>query len=290
MQGGGLIWFAGNELEQSEPLLWPSLLKLPELLKKVNLDGESFFSTTIIEKNNSLFTDLDIVKLEDELPQVFSYNEVRLQSNHLPIIKLNNGHPLLIESSSFGSTGFTFTSKLNLRWNDFTIKGLLIPVLHRMLILLATKEFNTQAILVGDIKTIDIRGQDINDDWTVISPSNNEIKLIPDYTNEKLQIIHTKELGSYNVYINGEYFSSFSTILSPNELHSKTNESISILKSVSMDNIRIIESDKNFSSILKDIRYGKSIWRLLLIIALTCLVLESIIGIPNKDRLKNNIE
>ena len=85
-----------------------------------------------------------------------------------------------------------------------------------MLILLATKEFNTQAILVGDIKTIDIRGQDINDDWTVISPSNNEIKLIPDYTNEKLQIIHTKELGSYNVYINGEYFSSFSTILSPN--------------------------------------------------------------------------
>ena len=57
-----------------------------------------------------------------------------------------------------------------------------------------------------------------------------------------------------------------------------------------MDNIRIIESDKNFSNILKDIRYGKSIWRLLLIIALTCLVLESIIGIPNKDRLKNNIE
>jgi len=290
MQGGGLIWFAGNELEESEPLLWPSLLKLPELLQKVSLDGESFFSTTIVEENNSLFTDLDIVKLEDELPQVFSYNEVRLQSNHLPIIKLNNGHPLLIESSSFGSTGFTFTSKLNLRWNDFTIKGLLIPVLHRMLILLATKEFNTQAILVGDIKTIDIRGQDINDDWTVISPSNNEIKLIPDYTNEKLQIIHTKELGSYNVYINGEYFSSFSTILSPNELHSKINESISILKSVSMDNIRIIESDKNFSNILKDIRYGKSIWRLLLIIALTCLVLESIIGIPNKDRLKNNIE
>ena len=98
------------------------------------MDGESFFSTTIIEKNNSLFTDLDIVKLEDELPQVFSYNEVRLKSNHLSLIKLNNGHPLLIESSSFGSTGFTFTSKLNLRWNDFTIKGLLIPVLHRMLI------------------------------------------------------------------------------------------------------------------------------------------------------------
>jgi hypothetical protein len=37
-------------------------------------------------------------------------------------------------------------------------------------------------------------------------------------------------------------------------------------------------------------RYGKSIWRLLLIIALACLVLESILGIPNRDTLKNDLE
>ena len=137
------------------------------LLQKVSLDGESFFSSTIVKRKNSLFADLDLVKLENELPQIFSYNEVRLQSNHSPLIKLNNGHPLLIESSSFGSTGFTFTSKLDLRWNDFTIKGLLVPVLHRMLILLATKEFNTKSIVVGDIKTVDIRGQNINDEWSM---------------------------------------------------------------------------------------------------------------------------
>ena len=159
-----------------------------------------------------------------------------------------------------------------------------------MLILLATKEFNTKSIVVGDIKTIDIRGQDINDYWTVITPSNNEIKLIPDYTNEKLQIIYTKELGSYSIYTNGEYFSSFSTILSPSELPSKNKETIFNLSNLSVDNIRIIDSEKNFSSILKEMRYGKSIWRLLLIIALACLVIESILGIPNRDTLKNDLE
>ena len=288
MRGGGIIWFAGNELEQSEPLLWPSLLKLPELIQKVSLDGEAFFSTTIMDKNNSLFTDLDITKLKDELPKVYSYNESRIRSNHVPLIKLNNGHPLLIESSSFGSRGFTFTSKLNLRWNDFTVKGLLVPVLHRMLILLATKEFNTKSIFVGEVKTIDIRGQNINDDWTVITPSNNEVKLIPDYTNEKLQIIQTYELGSYNVYLNGDYFSTFSTTLSAKELPSNKNQTLTILESTSNDKIKIIESNKNFSNVLKDIRYGKSIWRTLLIIAITCLVLESILGIPNRDRLKTS--
>ena len=290
IKGGALIWFAGDELEISEPLLWPSLLKLPELLRKVSLEGESFFSTTIVEKKNPLFADLDQLKIEDELPQIFSYNQVRLQSNHLPLMKLNNGHPLLIQSNSFGSKGFTFTSKLNLRWNDFTIKGLLIPLLHRMLILLATKEFNTQSILVGDMKIIDIKGQDINNDWTLITPSNNEIKLIPDYTNEKLQIIQTNELGSYNIFINGEHFSSFSTILSPNELPSKSNYLKSISNNLSVDNIKVIDSDKNLIDELKELRYGKSIWRLLLIIALFCLVFESLLGIPNKDRLKTNLE
>ena len=290
IKGGALIWFAGNELDKSELLIWPSLLKLPELLRKVSLDGESFFSTTIVEEKSPLFADLDQLKIEDELPQIYSYNEVRLQSNHLPLMKLNNGHPLLIQSSSFGSKGFTFTSKLNLRWNDFTIKGLLIPLLHRMLILLATKEFNTQSILVGDMKIIDIKGQDINNDWTLITPSNNEIKLIPDYTNEKLQITQTNELGSYNIFINGEYFSSFSTILSPNELPSQDNYLKSISNNLSTDNFKIINPDKNLSNVLKELRYGKSIWRLLLIIALFCLVLESLLGIPNKDSLKTNLE
>ena len=62
IQGGGLIWFTGDELEQVESLQWPSLLKLPELLQKVSLDGESFFSSTIVKRKNSLFADLDLVR------------------------------------------------------------------------------------------------------------------------------------------------------------------------------------------------------------------------------------
>ena len=290
MRGGGLIWFTGNELEQTESLLWPSLLRLPELIQNVTLEGESFFSTTIVEKTNSIFNDFDMKKIEDELPQVYSYNEVRIKSNHVPLLKLNNGHPLLIQSNSFGSTTFTFTSKLNLRWNDFTVKGLLVPILHRMLILLATKEFNSKSIIVGSKKIIDIRGQNINDDWTVITPNDNEIKIIPDYTNEKLYIHNTNQLGSYKVYINREHFSSFSTILSSDELPTKKNEVISVLNNKSLKNVKIIESNNNFSNVLKDIRYGKSIWRVLLIIALICLILESILGIPNKDRLKTDLE
>jgi hypothetical protein len=286
MSGGGLIWFVGNDLNQTDPVAWPSLLKLPELIQTRRLDGESFFSASIVEEDHSLFTDLDIKNMNEELPQVFGYNEVRLQMNHTPLIKLNNGHPLLVESKAFGSSGFVFTSPLNLRWNDLSVKGLLVPLLHRMLILLGTKEFNTQPLLVGQVKIIDIKGENINAEWILKTPNENEIKLIPDYTNEKLLITQTSELGSYNVFADGNHFSSFSTELSPHELPSIRIEGETLAEGLGIEQARIIEPTQHLGSELKEIRYGRSIWRLLLFIALSCLVIESILGRPNTERLK----
>ena len=224
--------------------------------------------------------------MNEELPQVFGYNEVRLQMNHTPLIKLNNGHPLLVESKAFGSSGFIFTSPLNLGWNDLPVKGLLVPLLHRMLILLGTKEFNVQPLLVGQDKIIDIKGENINAEWVLKTPNENEIKLIPDYTNEKLLIKQTSELGSYNVLADGNLFSSFSTELSPRELPSIRIEGKAIAEGLGIEQARIIEPTQNLSSELKEIRYGRSIWRLLLFIALSCLVIETILGTPNTERLK----
>ena len=286
MNGGGLIWFVGNDLNQTDPVAWPSLLKLPELIKTRHLDGESFFSTLIVDENHSLFTDLNINNMNEELPQVFGYNEVRLQMNHTPLIKLNNGHPLLIESKAFGSSGFVFTSPLNLGWNDLSVKGLLVPLLHRMLILLGTKEFNVQPLLVGQDKIIDIKGDNINAEWVLMTPMENEIKLIPDYTNEKLLITQTSELGSYHVFADGNLFSSFSTVLSPHELPSIRIEGEKLTESLGVEQARIIQHTQHLESELKEIRYGRSIWRLLLFIALSCLVIESILGRPNTEKIK----
>ena len=286
MNGGGLIWFVGNDLNQTDPVAWPSLLKLPELIKTRHLDGESFFSTSIVDENHSLFTDLKINNMNEELPQVFGYNEVRLQMNHTPLIKLNNGHPLLVESKAFGSSGFVFTSPLNLGWNDLSVKGLLVPLLHRMLILLGTKEFNVQPLLVGQDKIIDIKGENINAEWVLMTPMENEIKLIPDYTNEKLLITQTSELGSYHVFADGNLFSSFSTELSPNELPSIRIEGEKLAESLGIEQARIIQHTQHLESELKEIRYGRSIWRLLLFIALSCLVIETILGRPSTEKLK----
>jgi hypothetical protein len=118
------------------------------------------------------------------------------------------------------------------------------------------------------------------------TPNENDIKLIPDYTNEKLLITQTSELGSYHVFADGNLFSSFSTELSPHELPSIRIEGETLAESLGIEQARIIEHTQHLGSELKEIRYGRSIWRLLLFIALSCLVIESILGRPNTERLK----
>jgi chemotaxis signal transduction protein len=74
--------------------------------------------------------------------------------------------------------------------------------------------------------------------------------------------------------------------LSPHELPSIRIEVETLAEVLGIEQARIIEPTQHLDSELKEIRYGRSIWRLLLFIALSCLVIESILGRPNTEKIK----
>ena len=71
---------------------------------------------------------------------------------------MNNGDPLLIDFDRGSGKVFYFTSLLDLNWNDFTLRGLLIPLMHKLLILGGTDEVNSLPVLVGEPKWIMLNG------------------------------------------------------------------------------------------------------------------------------------
>ena len=75
-------------------------------------------------------------------------------------------------------------------------------------------------------------------------------------------------------------------MLSPHELPSIRIEGGKLAESLGIERARIIQQTQHLGAELKEIRYGRSIWRLLLFIALSCLLIESILGRPNTERLK----
>ena len=284
--GGGLIWFSGGI--ESDPVYqkYFSNLRFPLATRKIEINS-GYFNVIMPTKEDHILSDLYIRKLSNELPEVYSYVKHIPKVNQKVHLELNNGDPFLIDFDRGSGNIFYFTSLLDLKWNNLTLRGLLIPLMHKLLILGGTDEINSLPILVGDPKWITLSGNEVRNEWEVQSPSGIKNLIVPDFANESLKITHTDELGIYNVYKNKELFTSFATELHPNEI---------VAKQISADEVDILFNGLEYKFIavsndlinaFNEIRHGKALWKIFLILAIILFLIETWVGRPS---INNNIK
>ncbi len=286
-RGGGLIWVADSDKNISDVSV-ESALKLPAYVNIFSSDGNAFYSVKKTNSHQALFADLMVRKMSDELPEVLSYTRVRPRSSHNIILSLNNGDPYLLEYQLMGGHVYYLTSPIGLEWNDLALRGIFVPMLHRMLILLATNESNTLPVYAGEIKEILLPKEMINAKWEVQSPSGNKRLLIPDYNREKIIIDQTNELGSYEVYGNDELVTAFSTMLEKKERPIRRIPGQTLVDIFGNNQAQYIEPREKIADTLIEIRYGKALWRHFLIAAIILILAEMIIGKPNLLAMKSD--
>ena len=284
-KGGSILWFAGKNSENIDSIT-SSNLKLPQFIGKVQLEGESYFSVEVRDRENPILQELNLRDINSALPQVFIYNSVEKQSYHKMILSLNNDDPFFIEIPHSGSQIYYFTSPLDLKWNDFGIKGLLIPLIHRLLILSATDEINTSMVEVGQSKYIKIKKDLINEKWSFVTPSGNRILVVPDYNREALIINQIYELGSYEVFAGDKFYTAFSAKLSPFEKPNLRAQSNQIMSILGKNRTVWINPGTDIVQTITTQRHGKALWRFFLMIAIALFMLESYLSRPSPDALK----
>ncbi|MFQ6612184.1 MAG: BatA domain-containing protein [Fidelibacterota bacterium] len=285
---GGVIWFAGDRGVDFLRSDVERNLKLPEIQGFNSVEAGSFFSVEPGKKLHPILRDLNLRNMEKELPHIFKYNQVRLKKGQYSILQLNNQDPLLIDIPVRGGRIFYFTIPLDLAWSDLPIKGLSIPLLHRLMILLATDENNTSSVLVDEIKTIQLKSELINKEWSVQMPGGLNVLKIPDYTTESLKIQETNRLGSYSVFAQDQMYTQFSTHLSPEEQLGNRIDPEKLLSYLGKDRTMWIKADENLKANLENIRHGKSLWRLFLVLAIAMLIIESAVGRTKVDSMRKN--
>ena len=284
-RGGSIIWFSGNNYNLLEEMAI-SNLNLPIFQEMISIGEESFFSVEIIDRENPIFQELNLRDPDLSLPKVYKYNQLKLKKFQKSILSLNNNDPFLLEIQSNNGQIIFLSSPLDLNWNNFGLKGLLIPLIHRALILSATDEFNTTPVEIDEIKLINIPSELINQKWKLITPSKNEIMIVPNYNNERLEIANTGELGSYSLYVDDKFFTAFSTSLSEYESPNIRADLGQVIKQFKSSNAVTLSNEKNISEVIKSQRHGRSLWKLFLIIAIMLFLFESFISRPIKEQIK----
>ncbi len=276
--GGGMIWFSGQRAMKTGSTMIERAFNLPHARQITSLEGESYYSVLASDPEHSLLSDLDLLNLQKELPQVFRYVDVSTTRSQQAVLALDNGRPLLVDLQRKNGRIFYITSLLDLRWNDLALRGLVVPLLHRMLMLLATDESLVRPVEVDQIKTIPLERDMLNRQWELITPSEQRVLLLPDFTSESLPVTTLSEVGSYQILLDGALYTTFSAHLSPHEYPSLRAGEKAVIDRLPANRARWISSKDNYSANLKDIRFGRSQWRTFLIMAIIFMLLETALG------------
>ena len=284
-EGGGLIWFSGGMESDPSYKKYFSNLRFPNAMVTVNADN-GVYNVVPPVIDTHVLSDLNVRKLEDELPSVYSYVKHNANVKQKIHLELNNGDPFLIDFDRGNGKIFYFTSLLNLDWNDLTLRGLLIPLMYRLLILGGTDEVNSLPVMVGDTKWINLKENEVRNEWEVQSPSGIKNLIVPDFSKESLKITDTNEHGIYSVFRNKKLYTSFSTELHQSEIVSKQineNELDILFKELEY---KWIAPSNNFINVFNEIRHGKALWKIFLILAIGLFLLETWIGRPTTNNMR----
>ena len=283
--GRGIIWFQGSDNKNAFHSSFYSKVGFPEIVDLISVD-EGFFDTNVPIKRTDLFEDIRIRNFNSDLPEVYKYIKTKPNSKYNVHLTVNNNDPLLLEFSRGSGEIFYFSSLMDLTWSDFPIRGMVVPILYRIITLLGTDEINTSPVLVDEEKWIAIEEGKIRNRWEVLAPSGKKELIVPDYDLEKINIKNTNELGIYRVYSNGDQFTSFPTRLHYREYISESINQNDLEKFIKDENIRLITMDDDFAKIFSETRHGKSLWKIFLLFALIMFLIETLLGRTDNSKLK----
>jgi hypothetical protein len=148
---------------------------------------------------------------------------------------------------------------------------------------------NTALVEVGESKTIKISKDLLNKEWSVVNPSGDKILIVPNYNQESLVINQINELGSYEVFADDDFYTAFSSKLSPFEkpnLRATSNEVISV---IGKNKTVWINPESDVKEAITTRRHGRTLWRLFLILAIIIFMVESFLSRPRPDAMKNQL-
>ena len=119
-----------------------------------------------------------------------------------------------------------------------------------------------------------------------MTPSGNKILVVPDYTREALIINQINELGSYEVFSGSDFYTAFSSKLSPFEKPSLRADQDQIISVVGQNKTVWITPGMDIGNTILTQRHGQALWRTFLIVAIILFMIESYLSRPRPDAIK----
>ncbi len=276
--GGGLTVFPSPQADLNfyNRDFLPGLV--PVLFKGVLGDIKEKTTFQLLDRDqphHALFQDLLPQKPEDQ-PRFYATFELAPKNNLHPLIYFADGHIALASGWKDRGRTVLFAAPLSSDWNDLPIKGLFVPLLHRLTRHLSLPPDHRTTYQVGRTVHRYLDGVSLKSAIEAESPEGNHLLISPDLVGGRYywKIPRVGESGLWRLWKEGEVVDRFPVNLDTRE---------SVLTPVVRDHLRRIfgpdrthfiqpSDDLRFEILGR--RYGRELWRECLILALVLLLIE----------------
>lgn len=272
--GGNLLIYPSENLSLSSFRIMAKALAIPPFSKLKNKKVE----VSELNKNHRVFKDVfekkSFTSVYPEVSSYFSIEKNYLKSEEF-VLRLNTDEPFLNSYKNERGTIYLQTSPLNA--NTFEKNALFVPVLYNI----ATQSAKLETIYytIGKDRIINLKKETNSENWRIVK---DDLVLLPEVRtfDHKIQINiqnTLKEAGFYTLDNGGQNstvsfnFNRLESKLATWELE-ELKENSANYEHLNLWNKEGLELEKA----LKENRSGKPLWRLFILIALLCVVLESL--------------
>lgn len=293
---GGLILMPGT---QSTLANFQKLCNALNISSPISAVGKinSQNSPALFDKINyqdPLFADLfeNNKQQQVESPEIYYYFKAFPGGNGRNIISMFDGSSFLSEYKLGAGKVFLFNSSLNLRWNNFPLKGFFAPLINRLVLYSSSKLKEQNTFYAGQNIVADISNHSVSQ-IKIVKPSGENEFVNSDSLTNKNYFTYTKtdEAGIYKFYSSNKLLDYISVNHDPKESvtdKADFSEFEDYLKQISFEGKSYsLSPNDDFTKVIYQSRFGTELWKYFLIAVLLLAIAESLVARNTKKDLSS---
>ena len=289
----GLILVPGNNVLPSDYNKLINNFNLGQISGKSGSENQNteYISLGKVNWEHPLFEGLFEEQNKLNPIEFFSFYQLKPSNKAEVIMNLKNNLPFLVESQLNLTNVFLLTSPLQEQWTNLVYRGMVVPLVYRMLLYSAMKNNQHRtSIKAGETYQQTFRFLQPPFEFTLVKPSGIEEKISPEFKGSDivLRVKDNYELGNYRLKQNNEILGVYSVNHSPEEsIQQYYNKSD--LEKIIPELIWIPEQENLISQVSKT-RFGLELWPYLLSAVFALLLLEMLLAYTGSRKQKSEME
>ncbi len=274
--GGGLVLVPAPtaDLTYYNRALLPGLL--PATLRDIVRAGESGFQRLDANRpHHPLFTDLLHDQDHEEVRFSRSFHIIPGEGLEI-LVYFADGRPALVAGRRERGRVFLWAAPLELDWSDIPLRGMFVPMWHRIVRELALPDNRHDRYLVGQPVLRSLTGVPVASEVQAVTPSGQRLLLEPELRGRHhyWRVPPTTEAGIWSLRLQGREVDRFAVNVDIRESRLGPVDTARMAYLLGADNLHVMTWEQDARDAVLGQRYGHELWRELLVLALVLLMVE----------------